>query len=305
MSLSSELADPQSVVMQFFAEHFPDCKSFWRDWGLRISGLTTVRPSGEVAGYPWALVGTALDYRLRVCWRPYSAEGTVAEHAGMAHFDDFLSGLEVPGVPDTDLWLDLAARWDGMMLAVQTSGEDGLTPAQQDELARMCMAMAAYESVFRSGRPSQLLLSASSLDDLLSSAAANVVADLISLVALFKRCDQRYIHPRQITLNPGFDGSVLVGGADGDVILDRYLWDFKTTIHPEQTSGRFWPYQLLGYGLLDTSDKYQLKGAGIYLSRQGVWISWDWAELCSLLGANPDLSMAEWRLLWLEALCGI
>ena len=298
MSLSSELADPQSVVMQFFAEHFPDRQGFWRDWGLRVSGLPTLRPSGSLAQYPWALVGTALDYRLRVCWKPYSAAQTVAALGATARY---------PGVPmpARALWHSLVARWLAMMNAVRSSGEDGMTPAQQGELARMCMVMAAYESVFRSGRPSQFLLSASSLEDLLGSVPANVVADLISLVGLFKQSDPCYLHPRQIKLNPEFEGSVLVDGADGDVILDRYLWDFKTTIHSEQTSGRFWPYQLLGYGLLDASDEYQLKGAGIYLSRQGVWISWDWAELCGLLGANPDVNMAEWRLLWLEALCGI
>ena len=76
---------------------------------------------------------------------------------------------------------------------------------------------------------------------------------------------------------------------------DQYLWDFKTTLHPTRASNDYWPYQLLGYGLLDLEDQYRLEGAGIYLSRQGAWISWPWREMLALLGADPNVNMREWR----------
>ncbi len=68
MSLTSELHRPDSPISRFFAEHFPDRDRFWQAWSDRVWTLPTIRPEGSLADYPWALVGAALDYRIRVCW---------------------------------------------------------------------------------------------------------------------------------------------------------------------------------------------------------------------------------------------
>ena len=286
MSLTSELHEPDSPINQFFAAHFPDRDGFWNAWSERVWMFPTIRPHGSLANYPWALVGAALDYRIRVCWRPYSATDTVA--AIGARF------ARRCGMPDAaEMWHDLASRWDVMMAYIKRGLP--LDPDREDRIARMCIALAAYEAIARSGREVSLLARTTKIDEVLSRVPAEVVDDIDNLLDEFKRSDDRFISPQSTVLNPMFSGAMMVGGADGDVILDQYLWDFKTTLHPTRASNDYWPYQLLGYGLLDLDDQYQLEGAGIYLSRRGAWISWSWPEMLALLGARPNVSMREWR----------
>lgn len=293
MSLTSELHRPDSPISRFFAKNFPARDSFWSAWTERVWKYNAIRPEGPLANYPWALVGAALDYRIRVCWRPYAAGDTVAAVGGR-----FARQF---GMPDAaEMWHDLSARWDLMMAHLKR--RHTLDFGREDALARMCVIMAAYEAIARSRREDRLLLGATRIDQALDRVPAEVVADLGALLAEFQRSDERFLHPQSIVLNPMFAGSHLVGGADGDVILDRYLWDFKTTLHPTRANNDYWPYQLLGYGLLDLDDTYRLEGAGIYLGRQGLWVSWTWDEMLRLLGTKPGVTMQEWRSWLIDAL---
>ena len=288
MSLTSELHRPDSPVSRFFAEHFPDRDGFWSAWSEKVGRFPSIRPGGPLANYPWALVGAALDYRIRVCWQPYFAEDTVAAvGADVAR----KLGMSMAA----RMWTDLRDRWNLMMHYITLSSRRTLSADREDALARMSVALAAFEQIARSGRQDRLLAGTVKIDEVLGRVPDAVVADLLNLLDEFRRSEDRYLRPQSIVLNPVFSGSALVGGADGDVILDRYLWDFKTTIHPTKASNDYWPYQLLGYGLLDLKDQYELQGAGIYLVRQGAWISWPWAEMFELLGADPDVAIEEWR----------
>ena len=293
MSLTSELHRPDSPISRFFAKNFPARDDFWSAWIERVWKYNALRPEGSLANYPWALVGAALDYRIRVHWRPYAAGETVAALGGR-YARRF-------GMPDAaEMWPDLSARWD-LMMAYIKRGND-LDPGRQDALARMCVIMAAYEAIARSRREDRLLFGATAIDQALDRVPAQVINDISTLLTEFQRSHERFLHPQSIVLNPVFTGSQLVGGADGDVILDQLLWDFKTTIHPTRENNDYWPYQILGYGLLDLDDTYRLKGAGIYLSRQGLWVSWTWDKMLNLLGAKPGVTMQEWRSGLIDAL---
>ncbi|TJZ94450.1 hypothetical protein [Actinacidiphila oryziradicis] len=46
------------------------------------------------------------------------------------------------------------------------------------------------------------------------------------------------------------------------------------------------PWQLLGYLLLDTSDRYRLDTLGLYLTRSGTLATWPLDEYLALLGAR-------------------
>lgn len=286
MSLTTEMHDPDSAISRFFAKQFPDRDGFWNAWSERVWMFPTIRPQGPLADYPWALVGAALDYRIRVCWRPYSAADTVAAIGAR-----YARRFRMPAA--AEMWHDLASRWDLMMAYIKRGLP--LDAGREEQIARICVAFAAYEAIARSGREVSLLARTNKIDEVLSRVPAEVVEDIGNLLDEFKRSDERFINPQSTVLNPMFSGAMMVGGADGDVILDRYLWDFKTTLHPTRASNDYWPYQLLGYGLLDLDDEYQLEGAGIYLSRQGAWVSWSWPEMLALLGAKQNFSMREWR----------
>lgn len=95
------------------------------------------------------------------------------------------------------------------------------------------------------------------------------------------------------TLNPTFDGSEDIGGADADFILGDVLIDIKTSIKPAINANYLW--QLLGYVLLDYSDCYHIDSIGLYMSRQGSLFQWSLEEAVAILSPGKPKSIAEMR----------
>ena len=87
-----------------------------------------------------------------------------------------------------------------------------------------------------------------------------------------------------VTLNPHFEGSTDVGGADGDLILNRCLIDFKTTVNPKLDPE--WLRQLVGYVLLDYSNAHEIDSIAIYLARQKILLQWPIEELLHALSGE-------------------
>ena len=86
------------------------------------------------------------------------------------------------------------------------------------------------------------------------------------------------------TLNPAFEGSYDVGGADADLIVDGALLEIKTTVRPEINLN--WIRQLLGYVLLDYSDSHQIKAIGLYMARQGILFQWELEDAIQRLSGD-------------------
>ena len=161
---------------------------------------------------------------------------------------------------------------------------------REDEvlLNRYCVTLASFEQCFRARpRPESPLFAvhALSADDLLQIAPAHWIDDLCTMSELFY--DQMGGNfTEDAVLNPTFDGSAYVGGADADVILNSCLIDFKTTINAKIEGSAL--YQLLGYSLLDFSNRYRIERAGFYLPRQGRFLTWELEDLITQLqGSNP------------------
>jgi hypothetical protein len=102
------------------------------------------------------------------------------------------------------------------------------------------------------------------------------VADLRALCRAFVgACGGLF--DKSVVANPGFALSGKLGGADGDLIVDGCLVDFKTTT--DQSMPRQAGYQLLGYLLADTDDAHGIDQVGFYLARVPALISWPAAAL--------------------------
>ena len=94
-------------------------------------------------------------------------------------------------------------------------------------------------------------------------------------------------------LNPKFDGSTDIGGADGDFIIDGCLWDIKTIIGQGARSIDL--YQILGYALLDYGDAYSIERVGLLFSRHGTHFSWPINELIAQASGRDDLELPDLR----------
>lgn len=79
--------------------------------------------------------------------------------------------------------------------------------------------------------------------DFVDSESVSELLELLSIVPW-----EVFTKAKQLLLNPTFQGSSLVGGADGDLIVDDMLVDIKTTIKDEHNTKSL--DQLLGYYLL-------------------------------------------------------
>lgn len=299
MSLTSHLKDSKSPVRRFFSERFPNTRSVIRECRSTITDAETIRPAIPV---PWGTIGIALDYRLRYYFGITPSHDLVAWAGAKRVSDDEIwesvgigsyaikAGPNDPSLPRGTIesfFQDL----DEVLPELRPAGRQ-LDRQQEETLTRYCIVLALFEEVFRAGpRPTSPLFTGeakTTSSELLAIPETHWIDDICSLSSLFyARFGEALADP--VILNPTFDGSKDLGGADGDFILNNCLIDIKATIKPGVTKPML--YQLLGYVLLDYSNQYQINDVGLYFARQGVLLQWSLQDLLGSLvnGVVPPL----------------
>ena len=307
MSLTSHLKDPASPVRIFIRDVSPNMRAVVREANAGLEGAATIRPEGAVH---WSTVGTAADYRIRYHLGPAHEAGAARHGASMLEGRmmraDRLEGLrEAEARAAFD---DLAAEAGGFRDSVPAffAGLEGvlarllpwqeprrLGPDDEALLCRHCAVLALFEQVFRVGQvspgsPLVLPGPARTADELLARVPDLWVEDLAEISRAFLDSQgDRVRGAREAALGPTFEGSLDVGGADADMILDGLLVDVKTTTSPKISAEML--YQLLGYALLDYPDRYAVREVGVYLSRQGRLVRWPLDGLLRDLGSVRGL----------------
>jgi hypothetical protein len=135
------------------------------------------------------------------------------------------------------------------------------------------------------------------VEDLLALCPDLAVRDIASLNGAFVS-SRAHLLRGEVVLNPRFGGVAPIGG-DGDLIVDRCYIDIKATTEPTKPSPSQWPWELLGYVLLDHEDRFHINSVGLYLARQAVLVRWDLDEFVFLLvgpGRGIDLELARGEL---------
>ena len=97
-----------------------------------------------------------------------------------------------------------------------------------------------------------------------------------------------------LLLNPKFDLSRALGGADGDLIAADTLWDFKSSAHGPSVFGRDDLWQLIGYAFADQSDTYKIASVGIAAIRRRQRVCYSLTELLAEL-SNERRALKQWR----------
>ncbi|MEV0192221.1 hypothetical protein AB0I39_27270 [Kitasatospora purpeofusca] len=286
MSLTSELADPASVISRFFAANLPDADSL----AARLVRWTghlrrPVRPPtrGEV---PWAILGHTIDHRMRVTLGdPYGTPiklgvADVLQPWNAAESEGTRAAVHAAG---TELLAELSTHARPPFVLAGPEGE---------RLIRLCFTASYFERIFREGTVLGPLLQAdpgTTLQDLLDRVPDFALADIGAQLRLAAEDEALgWTLGRAGANGPVFDGSVDVGGADADFVYDGDLIDCKCTVRPDRLGVREL-HQLAGYLLLDYSDTFAIRQVGLYLSRQGAWIGWGVEEFLTCLGATAPL----------------
>lgn len=283
MTLTSYLGSKNNPVRIFLHERFPNTRILIKEIRGVGNSAKTIRPETVV---PWSLLGTAIDFRIRGYYAPIMFHGFPSSELQL------LWGEEEFEVFYMDLSQQLQSR-----AAEGHSVGARLERNEEEWLCRFCILLAMFDHIFRSGvTPPELKLidvKATTPTALLADVPQEWVDDLCQMSWTF--CDASadlWHHP--VTLNPIFDGSTDVGGADADMILDNCLLEIKAAVS-FKVSRPEWIYQLLGYTLLDYSDKHQINSLGFYLARQGAYIRWPLDAFITTLAGQKMPPVAELR----------
>lgn len=287
MSLTSHLDDPLSPVTQFLKKRFQFKRSPVSDIHRALACANTILPR-EAIGYPWAVVGTAMDFRLRGYWQSVQFTSQPA------------AGAEAVCGADRGRHLKLRAVAD--LLNKQAAGLCSvgrrLDRRSEEWLARYCLVLSYFEVVYRSGHIPREIQDVkpdpNSPETMLAIPSQVAVDDLCAMSWAFFDSNAELL-AKPVVLNPTFDGSDDVGGADADLIIDGCLCEIKTYKSPRSSKLSDTLYQLLGYVLLDYSNRYQIHDVGIYFSRQSTMVRWTLADLLETMAGSASSSLAECR----------
>lgn len=208
----------------------------------------------------YALIGRAFDYLLRFqikALNPHAIErGWVAQNA--LHF--FKTNAQTRLYEQAYLIITEATEHYTDFLQTQQ-----LT----DTLLRSALRLAKIEAIYRSKK----------LDPNLDQIDDDDIADLKALLAHVNV--EQFTSPEPILLNPAFDlASLVVGGADADLIIGDALIEIKTVKEFSLERRDF--NQLLGYyvlaklaGIDNAPPGHEIKRLGVYFSRYAYLYQFD------------------------------
>jgi hypothetical protein len=298
LSLSSHLEDRSSPVRRWLEERFPETRRVTTRANRQLRGGESTCPIPRVAEADASLVGTALDYLLRACLRMTSIERTVATSAVQ-----FLS--QDPAVGTRAIEVEREAVTG--IKRLRPGGRD-LTDSEWRELCIYCLVLARFEQFFRIGpipaveeRLIVPLRRCLGLEDFVPMALTSAtIEDLERLGRAAWEEHRGWMDARPLVLNPKFQQSVALGGADADLIVGRRLIDLKATMTPGIV-GRFELWQLLGYALADTDDEYGIREVGIAALRWRSSISWPLEELFGDLAPVVPGAVVEGKIRSMES----
>lgn len=245
MSLTSFLEHNADVRAQFLA-HFtkPD---------FRLKSPILAPPLTESYG----LVGTAFDYLLRFYVEKLNPGTKPSDWVADNGLRILLAYADRSRATEA---VRLMAEAKKRYKTFQQSNRTCPSPS----LIEAAIWLASFDAVFRAGVIDVKLQAR--VPDLL-------VKDLRKMLSLVP--EELFRAKRRCVLNPTFGhGSSLVGGADGDLIIDYTLIDIKTTKH--LTFEREFFNQLIGYyalsciGGIDDCGRGKIKHVAIYYARYGV-----------------------------------
>jgi hypothetical protein len=175
-----------------------------------------------------------------------------------------------------------------------------LTGGEWSQLCRGCLALARLEQLFRAGPMNTAIFRfvidplsrCTGLDDFLSrSVNQQTLQDLENLGRPAWEDCRRLRNARPLILNPTFELSIPLGGADADLIAGRRLIDWKATSQPGIV-GRSELWQLAGYALADTPDRFEIREVAIAALRWRSEITWDLPDFLEALAPGPPATLA-------------
>ncbi len=285
MSLTSILSDPKNQELrEKLKSEFPKPPFHYND----VLGATPLTKN-------YGLVGTAFDYLLRFYlefinkdrvirrehWVADSAYQLLKVHLNN-HTDNTIEIGFNKNIPQNVLELSYYIE-DQYILAKSTYNNYLINGIITDELVQSSIFLAKLDTYFRSKIIDQYFTTVNMLD----------IQDIISIFSLID--SKLFTAKQKCYLNPVFGtASILVGGADADLIIDETLIDIKVTKNLRLDREHL--NQLIGYytlsrigGINNNINDKPIKNIALYFARHGVF----WKTSLSQFGNNKHFEDFE------------
>ncbi len=289
MSLLRLLRNDKNPIGRYFRTRFPNTRTLLKDCRKQFRLMDTLMPDDELTNGALAVIGTALDYRIRYYFRVVPSTKLVAFSG-----HKFLSKSGRDASHARGIREEFFSRLYSLLEHLNPVGRR-LTFSEENELNRYCIVLAHLESLVRSPFVDSPLYyeNYNCVDELLELAQPPWIDDMERLSVRFY---ENYNHLLSLShvLNPSFAGTPDVYGADADLIVDGTLIDIKTT--KKQTLAGKSIFQLLGYTLLDYLDEFSINGIGLYMARQGHLFHWELGDALEVLQNGEPLTIRQLRI---------
>lgn len=266
MTLSSQLDSPLSPLRRWLDVRLPGAAKWMREeWRRQLVDPAPVMPP---AGAPLDVLGHIIDKAIG--W----------QHGSLLGPEEGLPGV---GVMVDWLDFDRSVVRDLTVLARQPL----LRGVVDDQAARAACLIGLIDRTYRSmeaNEPWYSALRQHNLTAALSAVSPAWVDDVVAVAAAAATC----LTPRPgagVTVSPVFAGSIFVGGADGDLVVDELLVEVKAGLAVDLRQRD--AYQVLAYALLDWDDRYQLRAIAILQARHGRLVRWPLEDLLRAVARDP------------------
>ncbi len=306
MSLTGFLKDPKSSIGKLFRESF-EPSNFLKEIWNNLKSTECIRSSNFNIDRA-SLIGTAIDYRIRYYFDIPHFYDLVAYHGIYKGHEYIFNDLGLWGKGKEYDFLEGAIMYFTVLNSFLRSHKivrQKLNKTIESELNRHCLTLAMLERLFRNpeGVISRWVNAPDSIEfyfkfydipviglekgtsRILWYWRKDLVDEMNILSYLFYEKCKSLLRYRNFWLNPTFELSYAVGGADADLIVNKTLIEIKSTIKNIRSMDL---YQLLGYVLLNKPKQYEIQYAGIYFVRRGVLLKWKVIEFFHNLAPRID-----------------
>lgn len=298
VSVTSQLRVAGSALSNFLVEELPSVGAVVASLNRALLEHPLLDPPPTFHGGDWGTVGTAFDLRVR-CYFSSRLPETRSAMAGARLVASLIAGS------DDACRREALTLWDRAVEQIRVdvdrigTGGRRLDWDDEDRVNAHCLVLTLFEQCFRAGpRPDfpavaamREALASDSIDPFLELPKDQWLEDLRRLSWRFIETQGDLVH-RRVILNPIFAGSVDVGGADGDLIVEDRLIELKSSRNPLTKED---VYQALTYVLLDYDDTFRILRVAFYAARRGSLLTWDIADLVRGLSIGPPRSLADLR----------
>ena len=275
MSLTGMLGNKNGRLRAWWDQELPGISAhtsagIWR-------GALAAPPTSSAKPHA-GMVGTAFDYRLRWLWPAGPANDLIGVAFANVEFGEERAAT-------------LAKEVDAF--TQQLAGPASMTdPAMDEALTRLSLVLARLETVFRCGMPIDPTagVRADATLEAMMAAQPTVLIDDIRSITAASRATIEPLMSQPAILNPVFTRSGLVGGADGDLVVNGCLLDVKTTTMTSLPTNDL--RQIVSYALLDDIDEHKISRVGLLYARRPQLLTWDLDDLLTQSGANTRAELS-------------